>query len=68
VPVTLRKSSAARFCVLPGLVVAMLSLPGLARAILITSCTVFSGEPARVTIRRSKKDVVDAETKSVRIL
>ena len=32
------------------------------------SCTDFSGEPALVTISRSKNDVVDVEAKSVRIL
>ena len=42
--VTLVNSSAARFCVLPGLMVPMLSLPGLAFAALITSCSDFSGE------------------------
>ena len=67
-PVTLRNSSAARFCVLPGAVVATFSLPGLARAALMKSWTDFSGEPALVKISRSKKPVVEVEAKSVRTL
>ena len=41
----LMNNSAARFCVLPGLMVPILSLPGLARAAAITSLTECSGEP-----------------------
>ena len=61
-------SSAARFCVLPGLIVPMFSLPGLARAAAITSPTECSGEPARVTTSRSKKAAVEIEAKSVSTL
>jgi hypothetical protein len=64
----LLKSSAARFWVLPGLMVAIFSVPGLAHAILTMSSTDCSGEPALVTIRRSKKEVVEVEAKSVRML
>jgi hypothetical protein len=67
IPVTLLNSSAARFWVLPGLVVAMFSRPGSARAAFTMSCTEASGEPALVTIRRSKNDTVEVETKSVRM-
>ena len=66
--VVLLNSSAARFCVLPGFVVAILRCPGCSRAKLMTSCNDFSGEPDRVTVRRSKNDVVEVDAKSVRIL
>jgi hypothetical protein len=47
--------------------VAILSFPGLARAVSTISCTDLSGEPALVTISRSKKDTVEVEAKSVRM-
>ena len=67
-PVVLSNNRAARFCVLPGTMVPILSLPGLACAALIRSPTVCSGDPARVTIKRSKKEAVETEAKSVKTL
>ena len=67
IAVTLLNSSAARFCVLPGFVVAMFRRPGLARAAVTISCTEVSGEPARVTMSRSKNDTVEVEAKSARM-
>ena len=64
----LLNNSAAKFWVLPGLMVATFNFPGFARAALTMSCTDFSGEPALVTISRSKNDTVDVEAKSVRML
>src|SRR4030081_546092 len=63
-PAVVLNNAAARFWVLPGLMVPTFSLPGFWRAALMMSCTDLSGDSARVTIRRSKKDVVEAERKS----
>src|SRR5579859_4417108 len=67
-PAVLVNSSAARFWVLPGKVVPMLNLPGLALAAATTSASDLCGEPARVTINRSKNEAVETEAKSVRML
>src|SRR5258708_17797963 len=67
-PAVLANSSAARFCVEPGLMVPILSLPGLAFAAAMRSATDFSGEGARVTISTSKNAAVETESKSVRML
>jgi hypothetical protein len=53
-PVAAFKSSADRFCVLPGLMVPTLNWPGLARAAAITSFIVRNGDCACVSSSRSK--------------
>ena len=53
------------FCVLPGLMVPMLNLAGLARAIVSMSCVVFSGESAFTRIMLSNIATVEIGAKAV---
>ena len=63
-PVADLRSSADRFCVLPGLIVPTLNRPGLARAAARTSVIVRRGESALVRINRSKNATVEIGAKS----
>jgi len=58
------KSSAARFCVLPILIVPILSLPGLALASAMSSPTEPIFEFESTTITRSKNPTVETGAKS----